>query len=116
MKKNEERSMRVESERIRDVKRQDICEMVRNNREYVPLLIAEDFDWTCEQCNTSITLVWNYDRFWVSCRWLYSRCMKWWYGCVKLAESRFESAIQRSDGRFTSRLIIAVTFSLLRRL
>jgi hypothetical protein len=44
MKKNEQRSMRVESERIRDVKRQDVCEMVRNNRENVALLLDEDLD------------------------------------------------------------------------
>jgi hypothetical protein len=57
MKKNEQRSMRVESERIQDVKRQDICETVRNNREAVSRLIQDDLDLTCEQCKTSITLV-----------------------------------------------------------
>jgi hypothetical protein len=36
--------MRVESERIRDVKRQDICEMVRNNGEAVEFSIKEDLD------------------------------------------------------------------------
>jgi uncharacterized membrane protein len=39
MKKNEQRRMRVESEIIRDVNRQDICEMVRNNREAVRRLL-----------------------------------------------------------------------------
>jgi hypothetical protein len=33
MKKNEQCSMKIESERIRDGKRQDICEMVRTNHE-----------------------------------------------------------------------------------
>jgi hypothetical protein len=58
---NEQRSMRVESERIRDVKGQDICEMVQNNREAVALPIQENLDWTCEQCNTSIILVENFN-------------------------------------------------------
>jgi orotidine-5'-phosphate decarboxylase len=35
MKKNEQCRLRVESKRIRDAKRQDICETVRNNRENV---------------------------------------------------------------------------------
>jgi hypothetical protein len=48
MKKNEKCSMRVESERIINGKRQDICEMVRSNRENVALLLDEDLDWTCE--------------------------------------------------------------------
>jgi hypothetical protein len=57
MKKNEQCSMRVESERILDGERQDICETVRNNREAVSRCIENDLDLTCEQCNTRITLV-----------------------------------------------------------
>jgi hypothetical protein len=36
--------MRVESERILDVKRQDICEIVRNNRQVVDRPLQEDLD------------------------------------------------------------------------
>jgi hypothetical protein len=42
MKKNEQGSMKVESERIRDGNRQDICEMVRNNREFADCPLQED--------------------------------------------------------------------------
>jgi hypothetical protein len=44
MKKNEQCSMRVESERIRDVKRQDIREMVRTNHEAADRRLQEDLD------------------------------------------------------------------------
>jgi hypothetical protein len=44
MKKNEECSMRVESERIQGAKRQDICEMIRNNSEDLAVLILKDLD------------------------------------------------------------------------
>jgi hypothetical protein len=50
-------SVRVESERIRDVERQEICEMVRNNHGAVEHFIRKDLDFTCEQCNRSIRLV-----------------------------------------------------------
>jgi hypothetical protein len=36
--------MRVESERIRDVKGQDICEIVQKKHEAVDRLIHEDLD------------------------------------------------------------------------
>jgi hypothetical protein len=44
MTKTEQWSMRVESERIQDAKRQEICEMVSNDHEAIDGLIQEDLD------------------------------------------------------------------------
>jgi hypothetical protein len=57
MKKNEHCGMRVESEKIRIVERQDMCETVRNHREAFHRLMQENLDLTYEQWNTRSILV-----------------------------------------------------------